>query len=147
VLGIIAAIAIPGLLSARIAGNEASAIGRLRGMTSAQAVFSMRHNGRYGSLDCLNQPALCPPPEGDPPSSPYLPADLSGSPSSGYTFRLALADDQSHFTYWAEPEQRGTTGRRAFCVDPSGTVLQYAGTVPPAPGPGDACPDGGEPLM
>ncbi|MYK90064.1 MAG: prepilin-type N-terminal cleavage/methylation domain-containing protein, partial [Acidobacteria bacterium] len=37
IIGIIAAIAAPGLLRARMAGNEASAIGSLRAINSAQA--------------------------------------------------------------------------------------------------------------
>ena len=40
IIGIIAAIAMPGLLRARISGNEASAIGSLRAITSAEATFS-----------------------------------------------------------------------------------------------------------
>ena len=40
IIGIIAAIAIPGLLRARMAGNEASAIGSVRATNSAQAAFS-----------------------------------------------------------------------------------------------------------
>ena len=146
-IGILAAVAIPGLLAARMAGNEVVAIGRLRGMSSAQTVYSTHHNGQYGTLDCLNQPSLCPPPGGEAPATPYLGADQSGSPASGYTFRLSLSDDQSHFTYWAEPEQRGTSGTRAFCVDPSGTVVQYEETIPQPPVPGEGCPNGGEPLM
>ena len=40
IIGIIAAIAIPGLLRARMAGNEASAIGSVRAINSAEAAFS-----------------------------------------------------------------------------------------------------------
>jgi prepilin-type N-terminal cleavage/methylation domain-containing protein len=40
IIGIIAAIAIPGLLRARMAGNEASAIGSLRAINSGQAAYS-----------------------------------------------------------------------------------------------------------
>ena len=40
IIGIIAAIAIPGLLRARMAGNEASAIGSLRAINSSQQAFS-----------------------------------------------------------------------------------------------------------
>jgi prepilin-type N-terminal cleavage/methylation domain-containing protein len=40
IIGIIAAIAIPGLLRARISGNEASAIGSMRAINSAQATFA-----------------------------------------------------------------------------------------------------------
>src|SRR5216117_622556 len=40
IIGIIAAIAVPGLLRARMSGNESSAIGSLRAINSAQASYS-----------------------------------------------------------------------------------------------------------
>ena len=40
IIGIIAAIAVPGLLRARMSGNEASAIGSMRAINSAQSTFS-----------------------------------------------------------------------------------------------------------
>ena len=40
IIGIIAAIAVPGLLRARMSGNEASAIGSLRAISSAQSVYA-----------------------------------------------------------------------------------------------------------
>ena len=40
IIGIIAAIAVPGLLRARMSGNEASAIGSVRAINSAQASYS-----------------------------------------------------------------------------------------------------------
>src|SRR3979490_711009 len=40
IIGIIAAIAVPGLLRARMAGNEASGIGSLRAINSGQAAYS-----------------------------------------------------------------------------------------------------------
>ena len=46
IIGIIAAIAIPGLLRARMAGNEASAIGSLRAINSAQATYSSSCGGQ-----------------------------------------------------------------------------------------------------
>ena len=39
IIGIIAAIAVPGLLRARMSGNEASAIGSLRAINSGQASY------------------------------------------------------------------------------------------------------------
>ena len=50
IIGIIAAIAVPGLLRARMSGNEASAIGSLRAVSSAQSTFArQKHcaNGLY----------------------------------------------------------------------------------------------------
>ena len=40
IIGIIAAIAVPGLLRARMSGNESSAIGSLRAINSAKASYS-----------------------------------------------------------------------------------------------------------
>ena len=40
IIGIIAAIAVPGLLRARMSGNEASAIGSLRAINSAEVAYS-----------------------------------------------------------------------------------------------------------
>jgi type IV pilus assembly protein PilA len=49
IIGIIAAIAVPGLLRARMSGNEASAIGSLRAINSAQSTFSSScGQGNYG---------------------------------------------------------------------------------------------------
>src|SRR5687768_11663734 len=54
IIGIIAAIAIPGLLRARMSGNEASAIGSVRAINSAQAAFSSSNSGSYaGTLEVL----------------------------------------------------------------------------------------------
>ena len=40
IIGIIAAIAVPGLMRARMSGNEASAIGSLRAVNSAQSTYA-----------------------------------------------------------------------------------------------------------
>src|SRR3979490_92273 len=40
IIGIIAAIAVPGLLRARMSGNEASAIGSLRAINSAESTYA-----------------------------------------------------------------------------------------------------------
>ena len=47
IIGIIAAIAVPGLLSARRSGNEASAIGSLRAISSSQQAFASTCAGRF----------------------------------------------------------------------------------------------------
>ena len=151
-LGIVAAIAIPGLLRARMAGNEASAIGRLRAMASGQAVYSSVYRGSYGTVACLATPSAspgCPPPPdgGDAPTTPYLSSAMTQPIHSGYVFRLELTHDHRNYTYFAAPETPGTTGNRAFCVDATGTVLEYLDDTTPAPVANEPCPDGGRPLM
>ncbi len=49
VIAILAAIAIPNLLSSRQAANEASAIGSMRTINSAEATYRARNNG-YATL-------------------------------------------------------------------------------------------------
>ena len=45
IIGIIAAIAVPGLMRARMSGNEASAIGSVRTINSSQATFASSCGG------------------------------------------------------------------------------------------------------
>ena len=134
-IGIIAAIAIPGLLRARMAGNEASAIGSMRAMSSAQATFRLDargplrdarvpdgavvlpQRGRHASRRCRSSIA--------PRPSPVRAAATS--------FRLLVSPDQNRFVYWAEPAQAGQTGERAFCVTETFTVLEYLRLPLPRP--------------
>ena len=150
-IGIIAAIAIPGLLRARMAGNEASAIGSIRAMSSAQAAFASTHEGRYGTLECLTVPSSCPNADGIVSTAPFISsAAAEPGPRSGYTFRLLLSPDQTRFVYWAEPAQAGQSGTRAFCLTETSPVQEYRdypSHIPAAPSDADqGCPNGGRTL-
>ncbi len=62
IIGIVAAIAVPGLLRARMSGNEASSIGSLRSINSAQSTYAAScGSGFYApSLRHLrSEPPLC----------------------------------------------------------------------------------------
>ena len=54
IIGIIAAIAVPGLLRARVAGAEASAIGSVRAVNSAQAIYAASCGGGFYSPSLTN---------------------------------------------------------------------------------------------
>ena len=58
IIGIIAAISVPGLMRARMAGNEASAIGSLRAINSAQSTYAASCGGGFyaQSLSDLAKP-------------------------------------------------------------------------------------------
>ena len=59
IIGIIAAIAVPGLLRARQSGNEASAIGSVRALNSSEATYSASCGGG-GYASTLAALALAP---------------------------------------------------------------------------------------
>src|SRR5882762_3349553 len=59
IIGIIAAIAIPSLLRARVSANEAAAIGDTRTVISAEAAYQSANSGFYGQLTCMSTPSGC----------------------------------------------------------------------------------------
>jgi type IV pilus assembly protein PilA len=145
IIGIIAAIAVPGLLRARMSGNEASAIGSLRAINSAQAAFSSSCvSGGYAvTLDDLVKA-----PTGS--SQGFISPDLNtnGVTKSGY--KVTLAGDansgvtdigtttacngtvtQPRSSYWAkaDPATPGGTGTRYFATDTRGTLWFNATTA------------------
>jgi prepilin-type N-terminal cleavage/methylation domain-containing protein len=147
IIGIIAAIAIPGLLRARMSGNEASAIGSVRAINSAQASYSSgAANGGYAVL-LATLAAPCP-----GSTQGFISPDLSIDPSlkSGYTVTLAahslgvaltVADcggvlfPETDYFATALPITVGTTGGRGFASTASGTIFFMSdGTAPPESG-------------
>jgi prepilin-type N-terminal cleavage/methylation domain-containing protein len=143
IIGIIAAIAVPGLLRARMSGNESSAIGSLRAITSAEAAYSSAAgNGGYAVLLVVLS-APCP-----NSSQGFISPDLRLDPStkSGYTVTLAngagaadVALDcngavQSRTAYYstAVPLTFGTTGNRSFGSNAGGTVFFTTTNAAPA---------------
>src|SRR5258708_10732370 len=59
IIGIIAAIAIPSLLRARVSANEAGAIGDSRTVVSGEAAYQAANSGYYGEISCLSLPSDC----------------------------------------------------------------------------------------
>ena len=149
IIGIIAAIAVPGLLRARMSGNESSAIGSMRAINSAQAAFSSSA-GQGGYADNLSDlaQAYCP-----GATQGFLSADLdtNGAIKSGYAVTLEAAaaavpgpaDCATNATvtaYFAhaEPLTFGTTGSRNFATMADGTIYftLVDGALPPQDGSG-----------
>ena len=90
IIGIIAAIAIPGLLRARQSGNEASAIGTIRAINSSEAAYASSCGGG-GFAQALTDLGLAP-----PGGVPFISPDLSAADSvqkSGYEVNMAEGSD------------------------------------------------------
>jgi len=137
IIGIIATIAVPGLLRARMSGNEASAIVSVRTITTAQVAFSASCNGGYaGSLA-----ALATAPTG---SVPFIPDDLGAGSKHGYQFNLIAGDNQvlaqgqtcnnvansfDGFLVTADPVTPGQTGVRYFAANQTGIIKTALATI------------------
>jgi len=151
IIGIIAAIAIPSLLRARVAANEAATIGDTRTVISAQAAYHSANGGYYEqNLPCLFTPSSCIP--GYPSGAPtFLDSQLANTMSkSGYVRNFAPGaippglpggvspTSTSVYVYAASPAAANQSGVRAFAADSSGmicfttngaTITYAAGTI------------------
>ncbi len=151
IIGIIAAIAVPGLLRARMSGNEASAIGSLRAINSGEASYSSScANGGYAVA--LQDLVKAPTAGGQGFISPDL--SVNNVIKSGYKVNLAADatsgvtaigtaatacntptnDPMSSFYASAIPQPLGGTGTRSFATDTRGTLFYTTiATAPPNP--------------
>jgi type IV pilus assembly protein PilA len=143
IIGIIAAIAVPGLLRARMSGNEASAIGSMRAINTAQQNYSQQCNGFGTVLTDL----------GTNGAGAFLSPDLSMAATnvkSGYTVTMAAgagnaavvtpncpATTGTNYYASAVPVTSGSTGVRTFATDEAGAIWQDNSTgvhaAPPQP--------------
>lgn len=140
IIGIIAAIAIPSLLRARVSANESAAIGDIRSVVSAQAAYHSASGGFYGTLDCL----LAPSGGGCIPSYPttaptFVDSQLASFlPKSGYARSAdetaVVPQGLTCYVYHATPVNIGLTGVRGFAGSCSGLLCQTPDGTPVAGG-------------
>jgi type IV pilus assembly protein PilA len=138
---IVAAITIPNLLRAKIAANEASAVGSLRTINMAATIYQTTYsNGFPPGLAAMDGVTL------KTPSCDHaglLDSVLASGQRSGYMFIYVpttppngmqsvlspeaeklgcTAPGAASFEVHADPVQRGTTGQRSFYADQSGVI-------------------------
>ena len=136
IIGIIAAIAVPGLLRARMSGNEASAIGSVRAINSSNATYASSCAGGGYATSLV---ALALAPSG---GTSFISPDLGADPTvkSGYTVaaagglgattitlaaatcNVAATPALSDYHATATPVTVGGTGQRSFASDSRGTI-------------------------
>ena len=142
IIGIIAAIAVPGLLRARMAGNEASAIGSLRAVNSANINYMTNcanGNGYANTLVVLGTPPTA---GGQPFISPDL-ASATTITKSGYeldyagvgtavntqTCVTAVTSAAPGYFMGADPVAAGTSGTRFFGTSETQSVFQHTAAI------------------
>ena len=151
IIGIIAAIAVPGLLRARLSAQEAAAVAAMRVVSSSEATYASTCGAGGYAIDLAD---LAKP----PPSSTYafISPDLSsnGVTKSGYVFTIAKngkagtvdvilascngagSTRASSFFASAVPSFAGQSGTRFFATDTPGTIFvdlsaPIANPIPP----------------
>jgi len=130
---IIAAIAIPNLLRSRIAANQASAVGSLRTLNTAEITYSSTYNvGFTATMSYLAPPATA----GANPTSTaagLIDSVLASGSKSGYSFTYSsgAADSTGRInTYGINGSPiTSSTGTNFYYTDQSGVIRQNSTAV------------------
>ena len=132
IIGIIAAIAIPSLLRARISANESATIGDHRTVVSAEAAYQSANSGFYGYLTCLYTPSNTACISGYAAAAPtFVDSNVANlnrksgyDRSAGYaaTGNVPTGGSVDIFCYQGKPASANQTGVRSFGADSSGVV-------------------------
>jgi hypothetical protein len=107
----------------RLKGNEASAIGSLRTLQAAQAIFIERDASQeYGTLKQLV-------------AAQFIDSVLATGKKHGYSFKVHVGDKEGKnkeykFHVTATPIEPGKTGKRCFYTDQSGVIRFETGKDP-----------------
>jgi len=126
---IIAAIAIPNLMRARMSANESSAAGSLRTINTAEVSYATT----YPTVGFTSLPSLGGPVGACTPSAAtgcfidsFLANSASAAPGKdGYIFTVTATT--STYTSLAAPVTINTTGTRAFCSNQTGVIYFNSG--------------------
>jgi prepilin-type N-terminal cleavage/methylation domain-containing protein len=133
---IIAAIAIPNLLRSRIAANQASAVGSLRTLNTAEITYSSTYNVGF----TYNLAYLAPPTGGgnvNPTSTAagLIDSVLASGSKSGYSFAYTPGATEpappnriDTYTITAAPISN-STGTNYYFTDQSGVIRQNSTTI------------------
>ena len=138
--GIIAAIAIPGLLKSQQAAQESAAIADVRTIGQAQLLYSVsRGNGEFADLRTLGAKGL-------------IDTTLASGQKSGYLFTsepITAEGLPPMFDVTARPATLGRfgTGNRAFYMNETMVLYEAEGGEPPSATSQDRVPVNGAPIL
>ena len=120
---IIAAIAIPNLLRARISAHEASAAASIRAINAAQISYMSAYPnvGFATTLAALGGTSCAPPTTA---SACLIDTQLASGVKNGYTFTMSGATGSPNAAYQirADPQVPNQTGIRYFCSFADGVI-------------------------
>jgi len=116
IIALLAAIAIPNLLRARLTANESAAQGTLQSLSAAAQSFRSANPNYPTALADLENPAAGP---------AYISLGLDAlSQKQGFTFAVVDTGDNNTFLSTAVPANLNITGNRSFCVAEDGVIRE-----------------------
>ncbi len=131
IIGLLAAIAIPNLLRARLNANEGAMKTDLRAFSSANESFRSAQNPPvYGATIAALTGA----------TPPYVDASWGTNPKHG--FDLTYATNNQAFSMIAVPTTANQTAINTYCVDQTGVVVGSVNAVGPPTAAGTGCAGG-----
>jgi type IV pilus assembly protein PilA len=113
IIVLLAAIAIPNLMRARLNANEATAIAAMRTLSTAAESYRAAQSPPAYPAALASMSNATP---------PYIDSVLGGGNKSGYTFSWTNSTGGVTFGVSASPQAPNVTGVRSFYVDQSGVV-------------------------
>jgi len=125
---IIAAIAIPNFMRARMSANESSAAGSIRAINTAEVSYATTYpTVGFGTLAALGGAPAC------TPSSTtgcfidnFLATNGGGAGKDGYSFTIT-ANTLTGYSSNADALTINQTGSRSFCSDQNGVIYYLGG--------------------
>jgi type IV pilus assembly protein PilA len=114
---IIAAIAIPNLLRARIAANESSAVASIRTLNTAQISYNSAYPTVGFAASLTNLAGNCASTIPTTGSACLIDSQLASGTKSGYSFAMTgvSGTPASSYQAYGNPLTQNTTGVRSFC--------------------------------
>ncbi len=110
IIALLAAIAIPNLLRAKISANDALAQSTVKTMSTAAETFATASNGNYGTSMTSMTSA----------SPAYINKDYCGTTEAGFTFVCTMS--AGSYTFVAIPVTVGTSGTTTYTIRTGGIL-------------------------
>ena len=110
VIALLAAIAIPNLLRARVSANDATAKAALRSISGASEMFATANSGNYPADDTSLTGA----------TPPYLNQQYCDHTVSGYVYNCSF--NTGYYTFTASPVTVDKTGTTTYAISTGGIL-------------------------
>jgi len=116
IIALLAAIAIPNLLRARISANDALAKSTLRSLSTASETFATANSGSYPT-EITDLTGATP---------PYINKAYCGDTISGFDYNCNFETSGASYSFEAVPANVGTSGTTTFTISTGGVLTPPA---------------------